>query len=491
MYTNNHLPGLLLLSLALTGAASSSHKTTIDADVDVAIIGGGLSGLSAAKDLSAAGKSFVVLEARDRVGGRVYNVPVQGGGFTEAGAEFVGPTQDRVIALADELGLAQFPTYNLGNNTLYRNGTASHYDPNTSTGLPPGISTDALLQAVALIGELDRMAESINVGAPWKHANATRWDEVTLQTFADGMLTHSDARFLLELGVGAIWSTSMAEPSLLYIAAYIAAAGNETSVGTLERLTGVTGAAQDSRIRGGTGLLATRLASKLGDEKILLNSPVRAVRKAEEGKYTVQSDGHTVTAKHVVVAMSPPLAARISYDPLLPPGRDQLTQRMPMGALGKAIAIYDSPWWREKGLNAQVLSDSGAVRSTFDSSPPDGSFGAIMGFMEADQMRWLDRLTEKEIQDEVVKDYVRYFGPQAANVSSWVIQRWDHEEFSRGGPVAYAPPGVLTRYGEDYLRKPVGGIHFAGTETAEYWTGYMDGAVRSGERVAKEILDAF
>ncbi|PLB50947.1 amine oxidase [Aspergillus steynii IBT 23096] len=486
MHTHNLLPGLSL-SLALT---LPSLTLALQTTVDVAIVGGGLSGLSAAKDLSAAGKSFVVLEARDRVGGRVYNAPVQGGGFTEAGGEFIGPTQDRVLALADYLGLTPFPTYNLGNNTLYRNGSASHYDPNTPTGLPTGISNDALLQAVAVIGELDRMAGSIDVAAPWKHTNATLWDEVNLQTFADGILTLSDAKFLLELGVGAIWSTNMAEPSLLYIAAYIAAAGNETSVGTLERLIGVTGAAQDSRIRGGTQLLATRLASKLGEENILLNSAVRGIQKTDGGEYVVKSDAHSITAKHVVVAMSPPLAARITYDPLLPPGRDHLTQRMPMGALGKAVAIYESPWWRAKGLNAQVLSDSGAVRSTFDSSPPDESFGAIMGFMEADQMRRLDRLTEKEIQDEVVKDYVRYFGPEAANVSSWVIQRWDHEEFSRGGPVAYAPPGVLTRYAEDYLRKPVGGIHFAGTETAEYWTGYMDGAVRSGERVAKEILKA-
>lgn len=188
--------------------------------------------------------------------------------------------------------------------------------------------------------------------------------------------------------------------------------------------------------------------------------------------------------------MSPPMASRIVYDPLLPAGRDQLTQRMPMGSIAKAIAIYPTPWWRNKGLSGQVVGDTGVVRAAFDNTPANASFGAIMGFLEADEMRALDSKSEEEVKKLVVEDLVTYFGPEAANPTSFLLFRWDLEEFSRGGPVAYGPPGVLTQYGS-YLRTPAGNIHFAGTETSPYWTGYMDGAVRSGERAAAEILSDF
>lgn len=161
-----------------------------------------------------------------------------------------------------------------------------------------------------------------------------------------------------------------------------------------------------------------------------------------------------------------------------------------MGSIGKTIAIYDTPFWRTDGLSGQVVSDSGVVRTTFDDSPEDGSDGAIMGFIEADEMRQFDAKPDDEIRAEVVKDYIKYSGPKATSPTSWVIQRWDNEEFLRGGPVAFAPPGVLTQYGPA-LRQRFEGIHFAGTESASYWTGYMDDAIRSGERVTKEILDSF
>jgi monoamine oxidase len=158
-----------------------------------------------------------------------------------------------------------------------------------------------------------------------------------------------------------------------------------------------------------------------------------------------------------------------------------------MGSIGKAIAVYDTPFWRADGLNGQVVSDSGVVRSTFDNSPPDASYGALMGFIEADEMRAYDAASVDEVKAAVLKDYANYFGDKAKSPTSFVLQRWNNEGFSRGGPVAFAPPGVLTDYGTS-LRKPVGGIHWAGTETSTYWNGYMDGAVRSGERVAKEVL---
>ncbi|KAF7596926.1 hypothetical protein BBP40_011972 [Aspergillus hancockii] len=466
--------------LLLCAAAAPTYE------VDVAIIGGGLSGLSAAKDIAAAGRSFAVLEARDRVGGRVLNVNLPEGTVQEVGAEFVGPTQDRVLALAAELGLTTYNTYSKGNNSLLRNGTVTSYQSDPATGGVPPINADAIVELASFLQEVNALAAEIDVEAPWNHKNALAWDSMTLASFIDSRITSPDTRFLLETVIASILSTETNEPSFLYTLAYIASSGNETTVGTFDRLTGVAGGAQESRINGGTQLLALRLAEKLGAKHIHLNAPVRKI-KLHNNRYQVTSDRVQVTAKKVIVAMSPPLAARISYDPLLPAGRDQLTQRMPMGAIGKAIAIYSTPWWRELGLNAQGLADTGVIRVTFDNTPANASVGAIMGFIEADQMRELDTLDESQVRTLAKESLVSIFGPRAAEPTRIIVQRWDLEEFSRGGPVAYAPPGVLTDYGT-YLRAPAGGIHFAGTETSNYWTGYMDGAIRSGERAAVEVL---
>ncbi|KAG4425357.1 hypothetical protein IFR04_001507 [Cadophora malorum] len=477
----SHLTALGFLAQgSLTSATLSKKK------VDVAIVGGGLSGLSAAKDLVAAGRSVLVLEARDRVGGRVLNVELPTGGATEVGAQFVGPTQDRVLALADYLGLETFLTYYEGSNILYLNGTAMPYVVEGPFGAVPPIDEASLQEVGETQFQLDAWAAEIDVQAPWNHPSAQEWDSMTFSSFLDNTLTTTSARFFFDVATTSLFSAEPSELSLLYAIAYIASAGNETLAGTLERLTETTDGGQESRIVGGTQLLAIKLVEKLGRERVRLNAPVRSVKKSGSW-YTVTADTIEVTAKEVVIAMSPPLAARITYSPLLPAKRDQLTQRMPMGSIGKIIALYKTPFWRADNLTGQAVSDSGIVRSTFDSSPPDASIGAMMGFIEADEMRAFDDKPQSELEAGVLEDYVKYFGEKARQVTGWVVQRWDNEEWSRGGPVAFAPPGVLTKYGPA-LKASFGGVHFAGTESSDYWVGYMDGAIRSGERVAREIL---
>ncbi|KAJ5290945.1 hypothetical protein N7478_000196 [Penicillium angulare] len=447
---------------------------------------GGLSGLSAAKDIAAAGKSFAILEARDRVGGRVLNVNLLDGQAEEAGAEFVGPTQDRVLALADSLGLTTYPTYREGNCSMLRNGTLTTY-PFQPSSIPP-LSTEVLLELLSFQSDLNSMAAGVSTEAPWDHPNASIWDNMTVATYLDSKITLSDSRFLLENDITSVLSTEPNEPSLLYLLAYIAGGANKKTTGTIGRLINVADGAQESRIDGGTQLLPLKLADGLGSKNIHLSNPVRKIT-LENDQYTVTSDKMQISTQQVIVAMSPPMAGRISYYPLLPAGRDQLTQRMAMGAIGKAIAIYPYPWWRKLGLNVQGLSDSGSIRVTYDNSPKEASFGAIMGFIEADEMRKLDDSGEKKVRAQVIQSLVGMFGDQAANPTRVINQRWDAEEFSRGGPVAFAPPGVLTEYGP-HLKAPVGGIHFAGTETSLEWAGHMDGAISSGERVAAEVLMA-
>jgi monoamine oxidase len=474
-----------VLTAATLSLAGSPPEPDCNESFDVAIVGAGLSGLTAARNLIKAGKSVVVLEARDRVGGRVLNAHLNNGGITELGAEFVGPTQDHVLEMIKSLGLKTYDTYNTGDNILWHNGTRGTYPPAVgSLGIPP-LDITSLLQALDAQTQLDTFAATINVSAPWTHPSALDWDGMTFGTWLDTATPLPQARLLLDLFSTSVFSAESEELSFLYTVSYIASAGNETLAGTVERLTSTADAAQAQRVEGGTQMIAIKLAESLGMQNIKFNAQVRSITKTSSGYYV--GGNHPVNAKKVVVAMSPPLASRIEYHPLLPAVRDQLTQRMPMGSIGKAIAVYKTPFWRSQNLNGQVLSDSGIIRATFDNSPSDGSFGALMGFIEADEMRQFDGQSEDAVKAAVLESLVNYFGPQASNITEFVLQRWDNEQFSRGGPVAYGPPTVLTRYGPA-LRDPVDGIHFAGTESAPYWTGYMDGAIRSGERVASEIL---
>ncbi|KAE8152642.1 hypothetical protein BDV25DRAFT_127853 [Aspergillus avenaceus] len=453
--------------------------------VDVAILGAGLSGLSAAKDLANTNRSFIIFETRDRVGGRVSNVLIPNGGSVDVGAEFIGPTQDRVMNLLDSLGLTTFYTYNTGNTTIVRNGTRSTFNGSPTSGDVP-LSPEGMLQARQALVQIDQMAAELDVDAPWNHTSAVEWDSQTVQTWSTRVAPHPDAQFLISLAMQSIFSAEQRELSLLYMLAYVAAAGNGTTRGTLERLVDVVDGAQEQRIEGGTHQIPTRLAERLGINNIVLNAPVSAIERRGEA-YLISSGTRSVLAQHIVIALSPPLASRINYQPPLPAARDQLTQRMPMGSVGKAVAIYDTPFWRGMGLNGQAVGDVEALGLVFDTSPMNGSFAALTGFIQADSMRRLDVFSEAEIIRELTDDLVRYFGDRASNVSHWVIQRWDREQYSRGGPAAYGPPGVLTSYGP-FLREDHQNIHFAGSESSTFWVGYMDGAIRSGERVAAEIL---
>jgi monoamine oxidase len=450
------------------------------------IVGAGLAGLTAARDLVAAGRSVVVLEARDRVGGRVLNVDVGGGVVTEGGAEFIGPTQDRIAALAADVGVDTYPTYNTGSNVYFRNGTATPYSATGPLGpVPP--DPLGIVDAEKAILALDDMAKQVPLDAPWTAPKATEWDGQTFETWKLANTTTDSGRFLLDVAITSIFSCEPRDVSLLFVLFYLAAAGDESNPGTIERLVNTAGGAQERRFVGGSQLVPDRVAQALGSS-VVLSRPVRRL-VTRKGTVTAVADGLRVTAARAIVAVPPPLAARIDYHPQLPALRDQLTQRMPMGTVVKVHAVYPQPFWRAKGLTGQAVADTPPAQVTFDNTPPEGSPGILMAFVEASAARARLGASRDALRRDVLKNFSDYFGPEAASPTAFHVSDWQEDPWSRGCPVCFTAPGVLLDYGRA-IREPVGRIHWAGTETATFWNGYMDGAVRSGERAAREVLAA-
>ncbi|HUY79415.1 MAG TPA: FAD-dependent oxidoreductase, partial [Ktedonobacterales bacterium] len=233
--------------------------------------------------------------------------------------------------------------------------------------------------------------------------------------------------------------------------------------------------------------VAERVAAALG-QRVILNTPVHTVTQDAQGAQ-VAGDGVVVAAQRAIIALPPTLAGRLHYRPALPGLRDQLTQRMPMGTVIKVQCLYPTPFWRAAGLTGQASSDSGAVRVTFDNTPPGGAPGILLGFIEGDEGRAWGQRSAAERRAATLECLVRYFGPQAAHPTEYVEQSWAEEEYTRGCYAGYMPPGVWSQYGSA-LRAPIGRLHWAGTETATAWNGYMDGAIQSGERAAAEALAA-
>ncbi|HEX2070677.1 MAG TPA: FAD-dependent oxidoreductase [Thermoleophilaceae bacterium] len=413
-------------------------------EVDVAIVGAGLAGLVAARDLIAAGASAVVLEARDRVGGRLLNEQLGDGVVVEVGGQWVGPTQDRIAALAREMGVETFATHDVGDNVIEWRGALRRY-----RGTIPRIGVPVLLDVLRAQRKLNRMASEVPLDRPWLAPKAARWDGQTAQSWLRRNVLTRGGRDLLQLGTEAVWAAQPEDVSLLHMLFYI------HSAGSLERLLDTAGGAQQDRFVGGSQRVPIALAERLGDGVVALGA---AVRRIEHGRHGVTlhadrvgdargsgEDRLAVRARRAVVAIAPTLAGRIVYDPPLPGHRDQLTQRMPLGTVAKCMAVYDEPFWRADGLSGQGLSDTGPIKLTYDNSPPDGRPGVLLGFLEGRQARELGRMTVADRRAAVIDCFSRLFGQRAARPERYVERLWAEEEYSRGCYGAHMPTGALDR----------------------------------------------
>jgi monoamine oxidase len=450
------------------------NEANVTEQVDVVVVGAGMAGLIAARDLLAANVSVLVLEARNRVGGRLLNHTLTNGSVVELGGQWVGPTQDRVLALAEELGLGLFPTYTEGEHFLAMDGAVKRY-----VGEDIALPGDAFADVEITWEHLQQMADEVPLEEPWSAEHAGTWDAQTLDSWLVANTKTEVGLSYWRTMVPALFSAETREMSLLHFLFYC------RSGGTLDRLVATHDGAQESRLVGGSQQLALQLADRLG-EAVRLGSPVGAIRQDDLG-VEVAHDGGGVRAGRAIVALPPTLAGRIRYSPPLPPLRDQLTQQVPMGYVTKVQVAYSEPFWRAEGLSGSVFSLDDEVSVIFDNSPPDLSCGVLLGFLEGRHARRAGKLPPEERKELVLSVLAKFFGPRAADPKEYVERDWAAEEWSRGCYGGRFGTGVWTGYGEA-LREPVGRVHWAGTETAQVWNGYMEGAVRSGERAAREVL---
>jgi monoamine oxidase len=442
---------------------------------DVLVVGAGLAGMTAARGLAAAGRSVLVLEARDRVGGRVVSREIGGGKIVEMGGQWTGPTQDRLLALAAELGVGTFPTYDTGKKVLHFNGKRGTY-----SGAIPRLSPLVLADIGRAQARLESLAKKVPTGAPWTAARARQWDGQTFGTWVRRNTVSRSARTLLALGTEAVFAAEPGDLSLLHVLFY------SHSAGSFQNLIATAGGAQQDRFAGGSALIAERLADQLGGATVNLNAAVSKI-SVTGGKVSATTAAGQFDSKRIIVTAPPLLAGRIEYEPALPPWREQLTQRVPMGSVIKCQVIYDEPFWRADGLSGQATGDGEGSRVVFDNSPPDGSPGVLLAFLEGDEARRLGRVSVQVRREAVLGSLVRYFGAKAATPSDYLELDWQQERWSGGCYGTLFGPNVWTRYGHA-LTTPAGPIHWAGAETSPVWCGYMDGAVRSGEKAAAAVL---
>jgi monoamine oxidase len=436
--------------------------------VDVAVVGAGLAGLTAARKIAAVGRSVQVIEARDRVGGRTVGHTLTNGITVEMGGQWVGAGQTAVLELIDDLGLEVFPTYDDGAGLTVFQGTTIRTGPD-DLRLPAAVVEEiARLQI-----ELETLAGTGPLAAPWTAVDAADLDRQTFDSWLTANTRDATALAFFRFVTAAVFTAEAAEMSLLHFLFAL------RSGGMLDRLIGTRGGNQESRIVGGSHRISERMADGLAGG-VRLGTPVHAIHQDEGGVRVIHEAGD-LAARHAVVALPPALAGRLRYDPPLPPGRDALTQQVPMGSVIKIQAAYPTPFWRDDGLSGQAGSLDDPLGFTFDGSPPDGSCGVLTGFCEGAHARTVGRMPPEQRRELLIDCLTRFFGQAAAEPTEYVELDWSTEEYTRGCYGGRLVSGGWTQYGEAWAA-PIGRIHWAGTETAALSNGYMDGAVRSGQR---------
>jgi monoamine oxidase len=438
----------------------------LPAHVEIVVVGAGLSGLHAARELARRGRDVVVVEARDRVGGRTLARTI-GRGVFDVGGQWIGPKQHRVAKLARELDLRTFSTWSTGRKVMDLDG-----DVKTYRGVIPKLGVLELLRLELALRSVERMTKRVDPSDPWATRDGVEWDRVTVDEWAKKSVSAVRVRAAFDVVVRVVFGAEAKDLSLLSFLAYVRAAGGLMSLVEIE------GGAQQDRFVDGAHALSTRIAKELGD-RVFLDAPVRSIAN-ERHRVVVTTDRGAVIAERVIVAAPPALVREIAFDPPLDAPRVELLAAHRMGATTKVITTYGRAFWRDAGFSGEAIASSGPITVTFDDTTHDDAQPALVSFVVGEAAR------AKPSENDVLAALSRFFGKDAASPDAYVAEDWSADPWSGGCPVSMPPPLRWPRQ-LAALRRPFGRVHFAGTETAREHTGYLEGALEAGERCVREI----
>lgn len=444
---------------------------------DVVVIGAGACGLTAANRLKAAGATVVVVEARDRVGGRLWT-DESAGVLLELGGQWVSPDQTALRGAIEELGLDTFSRFRDGESVYVGpDGAAVRF---TGDIFPAAAETQAEIER--MIEVLDGLTAELDPDRPWAHPRARELDGITWRAFLEQLSEDPEARANIAMFTAEAMLTKPSHAfSALQSLLMAASAGSFSHLVDADFIL-------DKRVVGGLQQVPLRLAEALGDD-VLLGRPVRRISWSEDGA-TVEADGGlTVTARQVVLAVPPNLYDRIDYVPSLPLRRHVLHQHLSLGLVIKVHAVYDEPFWRADGLSGTAFSPYLPVHEAYDNSNHGDPRGILVGFVSDARADRLLALAPEARRTAILESLARYYGERAMHPTVYVESDWGSEEWTRGAYAASFDMGGLERFGAD-LRTPVGPLHWASSDLAGAGYQHVDGAIRMGDRVAEEVLAA-
>ncbi|KAJ5609038.1 hypothetical protein N7528_009605 [Penicillium herquei] len=450
-------------------------------NADVIVIGAGLAGLTAALDVIQSGLSCIILEARDRVGGKTWSQQTSDGkGYIDVGAGWLNDTnQSRVWAIAKRYG-AEVIVQNTQGKAVLENweGNVSSFE----YGEVPNFDEETRKNVTEIRDMCEAECQQLDT---WRPRN-TELDAMTLEAFL-----RSRGASKAAMGTATVWTRAMlgVEPcdiSALYFLNYCKSGG-----GLLIMRSDRKDGGQYLRVRGGTQTLSKGLASSLPAGVLRLETPVQSIVQEQGGSIKVQAGGSVYSATKVITTLPGPALKNVSFYPPLPSAKRAWTESLYYGYYTKAMMEFKTPFWVERGFCGLANSFIGPAGVIRDSCIPQDNKYVLTCFMGGEPGRAWAALSTAEREKTLLKQIGKLYG--VSNVEDQFLKmtayEWVHDEYAGlGCPCTTLPPGVLDTLGGDGLRAPVGNLHFAGTETAGEWKGYMEGAVRSGSRAAAEVV---